>query len=144
MEIFLDDERCYPPRSVKPVARSVLQGVVKMSWNNHVVQNMRAYFIPYVITIKRIMRVQEKIELSYLSQVTRLSSTKISRNILLATKIKQQQKLQTNSQGRQNAGILLLRDGICHPMPPGASRSRGRGGATPLLLLPLPKPLVNH
>ena len=51
---------------------------------------LRAYFIPYVITIKWIMCVQEKIELSSMSQRPRLSSTKISGDFSLTTKIKQQ------------------------------------------------------
>ena len=49
---------------------------------------LRAYFIPYVITIKWIMFVQEKIELSSMSLRPRLSSTKIS-DFSLTTKIKQ-------------------------------------------------------
>ena len=48
----------------------------------------RAYFISYVITIKWIMCVQEKIELSGMSLRPRLSSTKIS-DFSLATKIRQ-------------------------------------------------------
>ena len=42
------------------------------------VQNLRAYFILYDITMKLIMYVQEKIELSSMSQRPRLSSTTIS------------------------------------------------------------------
>ena len=50
-------------------------------------QNLRAYFILYGITIKLIMQV--KIELSSMLQRPRLSSSKILRDLPLATKIKQ-------------------------------------------------------
>ena len=49
------------------------------------VQNLRAHFILYVITVKWIMCVQEK--------------------------IKQQQAIAKNSQGWQKAGILLTKGG---------------------------------
>ena len=42
------------------------------------VQNLRAYFMLHVITIKWMMCVQEKLELTVTSQRPRLSSTKIS------------------------------------------------------------------
>ena len=63
------------------------------------VQNLRAYFMLHVITIKWMMWVQEKIEPTGMSQRPRLSSTKISRVLSLVAKIKQQQKLQESSQG---------------------------------------------
>ena len=43
-------------------------GVAKLSWRNHLAQNLKVYFILYVITIKLRMCLQEKIELSSLSQ----------------------------------------------------------------------------
>ena len=62
------------------------------------------------------MCVQEYIEHSSMSQRPRLSQTKTS-DVSLATKIKQQ-KLQTNYQGLQKAGILFPRGGIYHFMSP--------------------------
>ena len=50
-------------------------------------QNLRAYFILYGIIIKLIMQV--KIELSTMLQRPMLSSSKVSRNLPLARKIKQ-------------------------------------------------------
>ena len=40
----------------------------KLFWRNHVVQNLRAYFILYVIIINWIMCIQEKMELSRMSE----------------------------------------------------------------------------
>ena len=42
------------------------------------VQNLRAYFMLYVITVKWMMCVQEEIELTGMSQIPSLSSSKIS------------------------------------------------------------------
>ena len=54
----------------------------KLLWKKHVVQCLRAYFIQYFIAIKWIgcvcVCVQEKIEISSMSQRPRLSSTNIS------------------------------------------------------------------
>ena len=49
------------------------------------VQNLRAYFILHVITIKCIKCMQEKIELSCMLQRPRLISTNIVGNLSLAT-----------------------------------------------------------
>ena len=54
------------------------------------VQNTRAYFILYVITIKCIKCTQEKTEFSSMLQRPRLISTKVLGDLSLATKIKQQ------------------------------------------------------
>ena len=54
------------------------------------VQNLRAYFILYVKTIKCIKCMQEKIEFSCMLQRPRLISTKILEDLSLATVIKQQ------------------------------------------------------
>ena len=54
------------------------------------VQNLRAYFILYVITIKCIKCMQEKIEFFCMLQRPRLISTKMLGDLSLATKIKQQ------------------------------------------------------
>ena len=54
------------------------------------IQNLKSNFIVYVITIKWIRCVQGKIELSSMSQGQKSSSTKVSRDLSLATKIKQQ------------------------------------------------------
>ena len=70
--------------------QACVSGVAKFSQRNHVVQNLRAYFMLHVITIKWMMCVQEKIELSGTSKRPRLSSTKISGEPLLVAKKKQQ------------------------------------------------------
>ena len=54
------------------------------------VQNMRAYFILYIITIKCIYCMQEKTEFSCMLQIPRLISKKVLGDLSLATKIKQQ------------------------------------------------------
>ena len=54
------------------------------------VQNTRAYFILYVITIKCIKCMQEKTEFCYMLQRPRLISTNVLGDLSLATKIKQQ------------------------------------------------------
>ena len=53
------------------------------------VQNLRAYSILHVATIKWIMFEQENIELSSMSQRPRMSSSIISGDLSLATKIMQ-------------------------------------------------------
>ena len=53
------------------------------------VQNLRAYFILYVITIKCIKCMQGKIEFPCMLQKPRLISTKILGDLSMATKIKQ-------------------------------------------------------
>ena len=81
--------------------------VARLSSRNHEVQNLRAHFILHIITIKWLMCVQEKIELSSMSQRPRLSSSKVSGDLSFAAKIKQHQKLQKNSQGWQEADMVL-------------------------------------
>ena len=54
------------------------------------VQNLRAYFILYVIKIKCIKCMKEKIEFSCMLQKPWLISTKILGDLSLATMIKQQ------------------------------------------------------
>ena len=63
--------------------------------------------MPHVITIKCIMCVQEKTELSNKPLRPRLSSTETSGDLCIAKK----------SEGRQKAGLLLPRGGSRHPMP---------------------------
>ena len=55
--------------------------------SNHMVQDLRAHFILYVIAIKRMMYAQEKIELSSVSQRSWLSLTENLRDLSLDTKI---------------------------------------------------------
>ena len=90
------------------------------------VQYMRTSFILYVITVKCIKCMQEKIEFSCMLQRPRLISTKMLEDLSLATKIKQQKnsnkKLQENSQGWQKDGNLLPRGAFatpCHPITTG-------------------------
>ena len=82
------------------------------------VQNLRAYFILYVITIKCIKCMQEKIEFSCMLQRLRLISNKFLEDLsFAATNIKQQyKKLQENFQVWQKDDILLPKGVICHPM----------------------------
>ena len=54
------------------------------------VQNLRAYFMLHVITIKWMMCVQEKIAFAGILQRPRLSSTKISGDLSFVAKVKQQ------------------------------------------------------
>ena len=54
------------------------------------VQNLSAYFILYVITIKCIKWMQDRIEFSCMLQRPRLISTKILGYLSLAIKTKQQ------------------------------------------------------
>ena len=54
------------------------------------VQNLRAYFILYVVAIKCIEFMQEKIEFSCKLQRPRLIPTKILGELSLATKTKEQ------------------------------------------------------
>ena len=68
------------------------------------------------------MCLQEKIELSSISQRPRLGSTNISGDLSLATKMKQQQKVGKNSQGSQRAGICCTRVSFvttCYSKPSG-------------------------
>ena len=53
-------------------------------------QSLRRYFILFLITIKRIMGVQEKIGLSSVSQRPRLRSTKMAGDLSFAAKINEQ------------------------------------------------------
>ena len=56
-------------------SQTCVSGVAKLSQMNHVVQNLGAYFVFYVIKIKWIICVLEKIEFSCMSQRVRWSST---------------------------------------------------------------------
>jgi len=97
-------------------SQACVSGVAKLFWMNHMIQNMRAYFMLYIITIKWIICVHGKIEFSSISQRPRLSSTKILGYLEMQGNNK---KLQKNSQGWQKAGILLSSGGNCHPMAMG-------------------------
>ena len=69
-------------------SQACVSGVAKLSQRYHVVQNLGAYFIFYVIKIKWIICLQEKIELSSMSQRARWSSSEISGDLSLVTKIR--------------------------------------------------------
>ena len=56
--------------------------VAKLTWRYNMVKSIRAHFVLYVSTIKRIMCVQENFELYYLLQKSKLSFTKIFRSFL--------------------------------------------------------------
>ena len=76
--------------SLPPIPTSLLSGGTNIHWRNHVVQNLRAHFILYIIIIKCIKCKQEKNEFSCMLQRPRLLSTKTLEHLSLATKIKQQ------------------------------------------------------
>ena len=88
------------------------------------VQNLRAYFILYVITIKCLKCMQEKIEFLVCTK-TKVDLNQNLRRSLLGYNDKEVKKLQENSRGWQKDGVLLPRGGSCHPMPP-----QGYGPAT--------------
>ena len=100
------------------MARPVFQGLEKLLRRNHLVQNLRAYFILYVITFKRRMCLQEKIELSSMLQITKALLNQYFHRYLFSYKDKAAIKIPKKFQRWQKAGILLLRDGIWHPIPP--------------------------
>ena len=62
-------------------------------------QNLRAFFILYVIKIIWIIFIKEKIEFSNMSQRPRWSSTKFQDYLSLSAKIKQQQNIAKNFTG---------------------------------------------
>ena len=71
-------------------SQACLSGVTDFHYRDHVVQNLRAYFIFCVITIKCIECMQEKMEFSFMLQRPRLISAKILGDLsFAATKIKQ-------------------------------------------------------
>ena len=89
-------------------------------------QNMRAYFTPYVITIKCINCIQEKAEFSSKLRRPRLISTKILGDLSLATKIKQQKTAIKNCKTILKGGKKMASccPGVavaipCHPMAAG-------------------------
>ena len=90
-------------------------GVAKLSQRNHMVQNLRAYFILYVI---KWMCVDENINFSSMSQRPRWSSKQNFRRPLLSYKVKAAKNTAKGSLGWQKVEILLPRGGICHPMTP--------------------------
>ena len=73
-------------------SQACASGVAKLSQRNHMVQNLRAYFI--LCVFKWILCVEEIINFSSMSQRPRRSSNKISGDLSLVTKIKQQKILQ--------------------------------------------------
>ena len=88
------------------------------------VQNLAAYLILYAITIKWIMCVQKKMEVSGLPQRPMLISTNILRNLSLATKTKQQHEIANKFSGVAKSWhvvvvvVVVVVVGKCHPMPP--------------------------
>ena len=88
------------------------------------VQNMRAYFILYVITIKCINLCKRRLNflVSYKTKADLNQNFRKSllgyRDIATKNNIK---KLPENFQGWQKDGILLLRGGIWHPIATGLS-----------------------
>ena len=97
-------------------SQACLSEVANFHWRNHVVQNMRDYFILDVITTKCIKCTQEKTEFSCAKR-PRLISTKILGDLFMAIKIKQQRKVARKFSGEAKDGILWPRGGSCHSMP---------------------------
>ena len=87
--------------------------VSNLFMRNHLVQNLRAYFVLYVIAILFKMYVQENFKLSEAEPIHNFM-----RYLLCYNDITTIRKVHNNSQGWQKACILLPRVGICHPMPP--------------------------
>ena len=124
-------------------SQAYLSGVANFHWKNHVVQNMRAYFILFFITIKCINCMQEKTEFSCMLQRPRLISTKLLGELSLATKIKQQKTTIKNCKkilrgGKKMAsccpGVAVATP--CHPIATGLvlflqALGPGRGLVTP-------------
>ena len=104
-------------------SQACVSGVAKLPWRNHVVQNLRAYFILCVITIIWIMSVEKKINLSRMSLRPRLISSDISRDLCLTTKIKWQHKIaQTTPRGVNKLAYYFPGVAVatpCHPMATG-------------------------
>ena len=114
-------------------SQACVSGVANFSQRNHVVKNLRACFMLYVITIKWMMCVQEKIELTGTSKRPRLSSTEISGDLSLLQRKSNNKIWQESLQGWQETGIVLFRSGSCHLMPPveiSKILTRGALGAT--------------
>ena len=86
------------------------------------VQNMRAYFILYVITIKFVNYMQEKTEFSCKLQRPTLISTKVLGDLTLATKIKQQRATIKNCmkilRGGKKMASCCPGGAVATPMPP--------------------------
>ena len=84
-------------------------------------QNMRAYFTLYVIAIKCIKCMQEKIEFLVCTK-TKVDLNQNFRRSLLGYEGKaaknNNEKLQENSQGWQKDGILLPRGAVATPCRP--------------------------
>ena len=79
--------------SAQARSHAYVSRVAKLSFMNHVVQNLRTYLILDVITKER-MCVEENIELSGISQnQARLSLPKISGDFSLSKKVKQHLKI---------------------------------------------------
>ena len=82
------------------------------------VQNLRAHFILYIITIKCIKRMQERIEFSCMPQGPRLISIKILGDLSLATKTKQQYKIARKFSGEAKRWHSVAQGASatpCHP-----------------------------
>ena len=87
------------------------------------VQNLRAYVILYVITIKCIECMQEKVEFSCMLQRPTLISTKILGVLSLATKIKQQKATIKNCKKILRGGKKMASCCPGGPLPPHATHS---------------------
>ena len=91
------------------------------------VQNLRAYFILYVTTIKCIKRMQEKFEFLVCTKPKLDLNQNFRRSLLGYNDQATINKLQENSQGWQKDGVLLPRRAVatpCHPMATGLSTYR--------------------
>ena len=85
--------------------QACVSGMPKLFWRNQqfwMEQNLRAYFILYVITIKWTMCVEKKSNLSSMSQRPRLISSDISGDLCLTAIIKQQHKISKRTPWRGN------------------------------------------
>ena len=97
---------------------SCLLGVAKFLWGNHVLQNLRAHFILYVVKTKCIKCMWEKIEFPCMLYRPRLISTNILGDLSMTTMIKQQSKIARKFSGVAKGWHPVAQRGIWYPIPP--------------------------
>ena len=115
------------PTTHQARSKAFVSGVAKLPQRNHVVQNLRAYFVIKLSLSKIIMCVQEKNEVFNMSQRPMFSSIKISGDLSFDIKKKQQRKLQKISQGGKKLascypGVAFATP--CHPMATGLPHTK--------------------
>ena len=94
-------------------------------------QNLRAYFIHYSIAIKWVMRAQEKIELSRMSQQSRLNfNQKLGMSLFSnkeKVKIKGFKNVPRGGKKLESCCLVMAVASPCHPMATDLWRGQRRG-----------------